>query len=87
MPTSPASARDPLGRQGQVDPERLEHVGRARADEDAARLPCLTTCTPRRQTTIAAQVEMFTVWARSPPVPTMSRLGSATSMRTACASI
>ena len=32
-------------------------------------------------------VEMFTVWERSPPVPTMSSVRPGTSMRTACASI
>ncbi len=40
--------------------------------EEAARLPCLTTLTPAAATTMAAIVEMFTVWARSPPVPTTS---------------
>jgi len=40
--------------------------------DDAARLPCLTTGTPAAATTIAAIVEMFTVLAPSPPVPTMS---------------
>ncbi len=40
--------------------------------DDAARLPCLTTRTPAPATTIAAMVEMFTVCARSPPVPTTS---------------
>ncbi|GAY15655.1 hypothetical protein MSZK_23810 [Mycobacterium sp. shizuoka-1] len=40
--------------------------------DDAARLPCLTTGTPAAATTIAAIVERFTVFARSPPVPTMS---------------
>ena len=41
-------------------------------EDDAARLPCLTTRTPAPATTIAAIVEMLTVWARSPPVPTTS---------------
>ena len=40
--------------------------------DDAARLPCLTTGTPAAATTTAAIVEMFTVCAWSPPVPTTS---------------
>ena len=43
--------------------------------EDAARLPCLTTARPDPAVTSAAMVEMFTVWARSPPVPTTSTAG------------
>ena len=54
---------------------------------DAARLPCLTTRRPAPATTSAAMVEMFTVLARSPPVPTTSTVGPGTSMRTAWASI
>src|SRR5215203_3002144 len=41
-------------------------------DDDAARPPCLATGTPAAAATTAAIVEMFTVWAPSPPVPTMS---------------
>ena len=41
-------------------------------EEEAARLPCLTTGTPAPAATIAAIVEMLTVRERSPPVPTMS---------------
>ena len=55
--------------------------------EDAARFPCLTMRTPAAATTMAAIVEMFTVLARSPPVPTMSMAGPGTSMRWACSSM
>src|SRR6478752_10429866 len=55
--------------------------------DEAARLPCLTTLMPAAAHTIEAIVEMLTVCARSPPVPTMSRLGPATSIRLAWASI
>src|SRR3954451_5153114 len=48
-------------------------------DDDAARLPCLTTVTPAPATTSAAIDEMFTVWARSPPVPQVSTAGPVTS--------
>ncbi|OPZ52641.1 MAG: hypothetical protein BWY91_02232 [bacterium ADurb.BinA028] len=86
MPTSWASASTraagsvrsmPRASRTSADPERLE----------AARLPCLTTETPAAAHTIAAMVEMFTVWARSPPVPTTSRLSSGAWMRVAWASI
>ncbi|BBY76658.1 hypothetical protein MPRF_35570 [Mycolicibacterium parafortuitum] len=40
--------------------------------DDAARFPCLTTGTPAAATTIEAIVDRFTVFAPSPPVPTMS---------------
>ncbi len=53
--------------------------------EDAARLPCLTTFAPVPATTIADIVEMFTVLAPSPPVPTMSTAGPGTSITFACA--
>ena len=56
-------------------------------DDDEARAPCLTTRSPVPAITIEAIVEMFTVWARSPPVPTMSTVRPGTSIRTACASI
>ena len=55
--------------------------------DDAARDPCFTTPTPVPAITIAAIVEMFTVFARSPPVPTMSTLRPLTSMRCAWESI
>ena len=50
---------------------------------EAARLPCLTTGAPAAAATIAAMVEMFTVSARSPPVPTTSTAGTGTDTRTA----
>ena len=56
-------------------------------EDDAARLPCLTTRTPAAAHTIAAIVEMLTVCARSPPVPTTSRLTPGTVIRFAWASI
>ena len=43
-------------------PELLQDVGRAAGSEEAERLPCLTTGAPAPATTIAAIVEMFTVW-------------------------
>ena len=46
-----------------------------READDAARLPCLTTGTPAAAVTTAAIVEMLTVCAPSPPVPTMSTHG------------
>ena len=54
---------------------------------DAARLPCLTTGAPAPAITTAAIVEMLTVFARSPPVPTMSTARTGTSTRTACDSM
>src|SRR5699024_9407228 len=38
------------------------------------RLPCLTTGSPAPAITMADIVEIFTVCARSPPVPTMSTM-------------
>ena len=55
--------------------------------EEAARLPCLTTRTPAPAMTNEDIVEMLTVLARSPPVPTMSRDGPGTDSGRACASI
>ena len=40
--------------------------------DEAARLPCLTTLAPAAFVIIAAVVEMFIVFAPSPPVPTVS---------------
>src|SRR5699024_9010762 len=40
--------------------------------DDVARLPCLTTRWPVAEMIMAAVDEMFAVFARSPPVPTMS---------------
>src|SRR4051812_14750258 len=59
--------------------------------DEAERLPCLTTVTPAAAVMMAAIVEMFTVLARSPPVPTMStasvRTFSGSSTRVALASM
>ncbi len=55
--------------------------------EDADRLPCLTTRAPVPATTIADIVEMFTVLARSPPVPQVSTAGPSTVNRAATSSI
>ncbi len=46
--------------------------------ELAARFPCFTTRAPAPRTTSAAIVEMFTVAARSPPVPQVSTAGPST---------
>ena len=56
-------------------------------DDEAARLPCLTTVSPAPATTSADIVEMLTVCDRSPPVPTMSTVRPGTVIRTACCSI
>src|SRR3954469_1238546 len=56
-------------------------------DDDAARLPCLATGTPAAAATTAAIEEMLTVWAPSPPVPTMSTQSIDSCTGVACASI
>src|SRR5689334_1157807 len=43
--------------------------------DEAARLPCLATRAPAAAATMAPMVEMFTVRAPSPPVPTRSTTG------------
>ncbi len=55
--------------------------------DDAARLPCLAIRTPAAAATMVAIVEMFTVCAPSPPVPTRSVTGPVTENGVACASI
>ena len=50
--------------------------------DDSARLPCLATGTPAAATTIEAAVEMLSVSAPSPPVPTMSMASSGASTGT-----
>ncbi|KZS63483.1 hypothetical protein A4G27_02665 [Mycobacterium kansasii] len=47
-------------------------------NDDAARLPCLTTGTPAAATTMAAIVDRLTVLIPSPPVPTTSTASSGT---------
>ena len=86
MPASSATAATRSGLRLRLTPS-ASSTSAEPEEEDAARLPCLTTRTPAAAATIAAIVEMLTVWARSPPVPTMSRLGPATSIRLAWASI
>ena len=71
------SSRTPRDSSMSAEPDRLEE----------ARLPCLTTTAPAAAMTIADIEEMLTVIARSPPVPTMSMVGPATSKRFACLSI
>ena len=71
MPASPATAATRSGVRSRPTPSASSTSAEPQED-DAARLPCLTTRTPAPATTIAAIVEMLTVWARSPPVPTMS---------------
>ena len=56
-------------------------------DDEAARLPCLTTRVPVPAAAMADMVEMLTEFDRSPPVPTTSTAGPGTSMRRACDSI
>ena len=50
-------------------------------------MPCLTTFAPVPATTMADMVEMLTVLAPSPPVPTMSTVGPGTSITLACSYI
>ena len=73
----------------QVDRRRRVPPARRprRTDDDAARLPCLTTGAPAAAATTAAMVEMFTVCAPSPPVPTMSTQSTGRRTGVACASI
>ena len=61
-----------VGRERDVDAERLEHVGAAGDAEETARLPCLATGTPAPATTNAVVVEMLKVCSPSPPVPQVS---------------
>ena len=86
MPASDATSTTRSGGSDRSTP-RASSTSAEPDDDDAARLPCLTSRTPAAAATIEDIVEMLTVWARSPPVPTMSRLGPGTSMRRACASI
>ncbi len=55
--------------------------------ELAARLPCLITRAPAPAAVIPAIVEMLTVAARSPPVPTMSTPWRSRSMGVALARV
>jgi hypothetical protein len=71
MPTSSATLTTAAGGRLMTTPSSSS-TSAAPAREEAARPPCLTTLTPAAAATMAAMVEMFTVWARSPPVPTRS---------------
>ena len=69
---------------------RTPSASRTSAEPDfevEARLPCLTTVRPVAAITTDAMVEMLTVWARSPPVPTMSIDRAGASTGCACAII
>lgn len=71
------AARDQVGSQVDAHPS-ASSVSAPPDNEDAARLPCLTTGTPAAATTIAAMVDRFTVLTPSPPVPTTSTASSGT---------
>ena len=90
MPASATVRATPAGPRSSGMPKCSSRSAVPHSD-DAARLPCLTTRTPQAATTIAAMVEMLTVWARSPPVPTTStasaRISSGRSTVTAAVSI
>ncbi|OOK67949.1 hypothetical protein BZL29_6657 [Mycobacterium kansasii] len=66
-----------IGIQVDAHPERFQGVG-SPDNDDAARLPCLTTGTPAAATTMAAIVDRLTVLIPSPPVPTTSTASSGT---------
>src|SRR4051812_22457109 len=90
MPTSVRQRATSSGPRSSGRPNSSSRSAAPQAD-DAARLPCFTTRTPAAATAMAAIVEMLTVWARSPPVPTMStavsRTASGSWTRVALASI
>src|SRR5690349_19660757 len=86
MPASWATSATRCGDSVRSTP-RASSTSAEPEDEEAARLPCLTTRTPLAAMTMEDIVEMLTVCERSPPVPTMSRLGPGTSIGLAWASI
>ena len=86
MPACSTDAATASGGRSIATP-RASSTSAAPLADDAARLPCLTTGTPAAATTTAAIVEMLTVRAWSPPVPTTSTAGRATVTRRACRSI
>ena len=57
--------------EGEIDPQGLDNVGGAAAEE-TARLPCLATLSPAPATTKAVVVETLKVEVASPPVPQVS---------------
>ena len=67
-------AAEPRGVRSSTTPSASSTSAAPQA-EDAARLPCLTTLAPAAAATIAAMVEMLTVFDRSPPEPTTSTAG------------
>src|SRR5262245_10183400 len=71
MPVSWASFSVAAGGRSMTTP-RASRTSAAPHAEDAARLPCFATRAPAAAATIAPIVEMLTVRARSPPVPTRS---------------
>ena len=71
MPASATHRATSSGPQSMRTPS-ASSTSAAPVDDDAARLPCLHTRPPAPATTSADSVDTLMVWARSPPVPTMS---------------
>ena len=86
MPVSSASWAVAAGGRSITTPSASSTSAAPQLDE-AARFPCLTTRAPAAAATIAPMVEMFTVCAPSPPVPTRSTTGPRTLIGVACRSI
>src|ERR1017187_4901244 len=86
MPSSATSRVLASGDRLMATPSASRTSAAPHADE-AARFPCLTTRAPAAAATIAPMVEMLTVCAPSPPVPTRSTSGPGTLIGVACASI
>src|SRR5689334_946103 len=85
-PTSSASVTVAAGGRSITTPRASSTSAAPHADE-AARLPCLIIRAPAAAATIVPIVEMLTVCAWSPPVPTRSVSSPGTVMGVACASI
>ncbi len=86
IPTSSATAAVSSGSRSITTPSRSS-TSAVPHEEEAARLPCLTTRAPAAEATMEAIVETLTVCARSPPVPTMSRVCPGTEISTALSSM
>ncbi len=86
MPASSATSTTRCGGSSRLTPS-LPRTSEEPLADDEARLPCLTTLAPVPATTIADMVEMLTVLAMSPPVPTMSTVRPGTWMVVACSYI
>ena len=86
MPNSATSRVLASGDRLMATPSASSTSAAPHADE-AARFPCLTTRAPAAAATIAPIVEIFTVCAASPPVPTRSTSGPGTLIGVACASM